>query len=291
MLDSFQQKKKALLEQISITSDSHPDLSPKGTIDNEVLPLIHLINSHPGMVTTSSCSGRLSVFLEGKKHKLTSDETKIGGKGDGGRWIYITHDLKDLENDKKVWFESIIASSSQLEISSLTSTENNIHLNKETRYILFKYEPLILHVKCRDQETANHLYSVSMACGFRETGIGPNLIVGIRISLRLDAPIAYLDVGPDGEEVIKPLVTEEYLKILTAMARNRFEENYRRRDKLYESISKLIKQEYDGTNENKKMKNVQEETKEERRERKKKEGLLRQKQLLEQEERQIQEEN
>jgi len=61
-------------------------------------------------VTTSSCAGRASVFLEGRKHRTKKGRKKDngddlenerpgegqaavpGGKGMGGRWLFISHE-------------------------------------------------------------------------------------------------------------------------------------------------------------------------------------------------------
>jgi tRNA wybutosine-synthesizing protein 3 len=99
-MNSFDQKKASIIAQIDGTDEKNPDASPKGTIDEPIIPLIKLINSHSDMVTTSSCSGRVSVFLEGVKVK--NDEEKLGGKGDGGKWLFITHDPNEL-NETGWW--------------------------------------------------------------------------------------------------------------------------------------------------------------------------------------------
>ncbi len=63
---SFARKKAHILEQLSVPESSYIDASPKGTIDVEIRDLIDTVNSYTGLVTTSSCSGRISVFLEGE---------------------------------------------------------------------------------------------------------------------------------------------------------------------------------------------------------------------------------
>lgn len=85
---SFIAKKENILSSLSLPESEYIDLSPKGSIDDHIIPLIKLINSLDGLVTTSSCAGRISVFLEGRK----SDEAAVGGKGGGGRWLFVSHD-------------------------------------------------------------------------------------------------------------------------------------------------------------------------------------------------------
>lgn len=64
---AFEQRKQKILHQISVPASSYKDLSPKGTIDEGIRRLIDDINAQEGLVTTSSCAGRISVFVEGWK--------------------------------------------------------------------------------------------------------------------------------------------------------------------------------------------------------------------------------
>lgn len=134
-----------------------------------------------------------------------------------------------------------------------------------------------MHVKCRNLPTASALYTAAMACGFRESGIGSNNLVGIRISLKLDAPLGYLvlassfhtdddtttgrngtekDTGTgssNGKNVVnksggthaagmrvRVLVSPAYLAELAIMTHSRFVENFRRRDQLHRKIETMF---------------------------------------------------
>lgn len=258
-MSDFDQKKRYLLSEISVNSDLNPDASPKGTIDSLCIPLINLINSHKDMVTTSSCSGRLSVFLEGSKDLNLSEDSsrenvKIGAKGDGGHWLFVSHEKDEI---KDWWKREYINFKYE---SNLQDQE----YRPNTRYVLFKYEPLILHVKCRDFDSASRLYSTAMGCGFRESGIGANNNVAIRISIRLDIPIGFLK--ENGTDIICT-VDESYIRMVTKLAYDRFLENERKLDLLYERINKEIIQTIP--------KNEIKESKEERKQRKMREGLAR----------------
>lgn len=253
--DPFAQKKKSILEEIATTLGDVPDLSPKGSIDELCIPIMNLINAHNDMVTTSSCSGRVSVFVEGVKVK-SSEHTKIGGKGDGGHWLFVSHDKNAIQD----WFKD------KFQYSRVPSDQLK---SQKTRYILFKFEPLILHVKCRDYTTASALYTTAMSCGFRESGIGINNIVAIRISIKLDIPIGYYDEESDK---FVSFVDENYLKIITQQSLDRFNENEKRLDMLYTAIAKMEIKQPPKTTE-------KQETKEERRERKRMEGLAKQREM------------
>ncbi|KAK7681127.1 hypothetical protein QCA50_015742 [Cerrena zonata] len=259
MQNPFDQKKQSILKEIS-ANELTPDASPKGTIDEMCIPIIDLINSNKDMVTTSSCSGRVSVFLEGVKDILDVNDVQIGAKGNYGHWLFVTHDPKSLPN----WYKSIdfkYDTDEQLKLSSM--------IDQKSRFILFKFEPLILHVKCRDLQMANALYTSAMGCGFRETGIGSNNIVGIRISIKLDVPIGYLNKSTTGEELIS-FVTQDYLQIITQLSEDRFKENFKKLDSLYKAIEQLNSKAVSSSATTEKQ-----ESKEDRKQRKMAEGLAR----------------
>lgn len=263
--DPFGQKKRHVLAQVALTDKDHPDASPKGTIDEHLLPLIRLINSHPDMFTTSSCSGRVSVFLEGDKSAQGFD--KIGGKGAGGKWLFVTH---DPELDTSAWLKQVKeyreeeitpqsgdpvtpqsdGSKNPTDPSQPTDPVDPVHsanlvdpvgpvdpTSPTTRHLLYKFEAMILHVKCRDLPTATALYTAAMACGFRESGIGSNNLVAIRISLKLDVPLGYLD--PVSNSIVL-LVSDNYISHLDSLSLARFAENFRRRDSLYARIQSQL---------------------------------------------------
>jgi tRNA wybutosine-synthesizing protein 3 len=102
---SFLSKKLSILRALSLPSTSYNDLSPKGSIDIQIRELIDEINGNEGLVTTSSCSGRVSVFLEGVRGGDLGDGDEegrvrmagIGGKGGGGRWLFVSHEVVDLK--------------------------------------------------------------------------------------------------------------------------------------------------------------------------------------------------
>lgn len=90
----FQTRKQQILSHLSIPDTEYTDLSPKGSVDEGIRDLIRDINELPGLVTTSSCAGRISVFLEGRKKTQLGEERQFaqsGGKG-AGRWLYVSHE-------------------------------------------------------------------------------------------------------------------------------------------------------------------------------------------------------
>ncbi|EXJ79806.1 hypothetical protein A1O3_08091 [Capronia epimyces CBS 606.96] len=130
---SFAAKKAEILSFLEQPEEAYTDKSPKGTVDAQIRELIDEINAYDGLVTTSSCAGRVAVFVEGPKAKAKAaggnivhdvdvdvgmaavraiDDTKDaaqkidlvrttaspGGKG-GGHWLYVSHDPISLPAD------------------------------------------------------------------------------------------------------------------------------------------------------------------------------------------------
>jgi tRNA wybutosine-synthesizing protein 3 len=118
MASAFELKKAQILEQLNAPEETYTDRSPKGSIDAGIRTLVDEINELEGLVTTSSCAGRISVFLEGQKgpkktaggpgghYEAADDEdipaelnpvqaSSVGGKG-GGQWLFVSHDALAL---------------------------------------------------------------------------------------------------------------------------------------------------------------------------------------------------
>lgn len=72
ILDDFDVRKNKVLKDL----EEEIDNSPKGSLDEPLIPLINLINKHPNYVTTSSCSGRVGKHYFGKNFYF-SDSTNI----------------------------------------------------------------------------------------------------------------------------------------------------------------------------------------------------------------------
>ncbi|KAK9373171.1 methyltransferase TYW3-domain-containing protein [Lipomyces chichibuensis] len=253
------------------------DSSPKGGPDVQILPLLNLINSHPLLVTTSSCAGRVAIYVEGirtsKSARLVDDDGggdatidaksgSVGGKGGGGRWIYVSHDEPIGTIETGSWRDLLFDGT---HIATDDSINNDDLCSR--RYVHFKFEPMILHVLCANSEIANKLLGIALAAGFRESGYNGH-ILAVRCSLRIDAPVGYLSTS--GDSVVL-LVDDNYLKTLMQMSIERFTENRRRTDRFFEGVKKSFN-----------LGDVEErvETKEERRIRKREEGLRKQRDIL-----------
>ncbi|KAG8196166.1 hypothetical protein JTE90_007896 [Oedothorax gibbosus] len=133
------------------------DLSRKGSIDAKIVELVNFINKEDCYVTTSSCSGRISVFTNSELKKK------------GCNWMFITHDV----------------TTPQLVIDAL---------HNHTGSAILKFEPFIMHIQCMSLEAAQALHALSIESGFRNSGMTiskkGNIIVAIRCTLALEVPLS-----------------------------------------------------------------------------------------------------
>ncbi|KAL9455707.1 hypothetical protein AB3S75_005015 [Citrus x aurantiifolia] len=200
---SFEQRKAATLASLS---SSATDKSPKGTLDAPIIPLLNAINSHPNYYTTSSCSGRISIF----SHPVN--------KPKGGTWLFITHDPADVDSVLSLLF---------FPTHSTPSSPTRDHL-------VFRFEPLIVAVECRDVESAEALVSIAVSSGLRESGVTSvkkRVIVGIRCSLRLEVPL-----GESGNV----LVSKDYVRFLVGIANQKLEANSRRIEGFLQAFNFMV---------------------------------------------------
>lgn len=95
-----------------------------------ILPLVELLNADPRFVTTSTCSGRISVFVSASVDLDELSSSSAGAattsKG-GGRWALSSHAPVAL---------GAVSSA----MATVTAREDAV----------LKHEPAILHVRCCD---------------------------------------------------------------------------------------------------------------------------------------------
>ncbi|KAK4232348.1 methyltransferase TYW3-domain-containing protein [Podospora fimiseda] len=231
---TFSSRKLKILSQLSVPDEEYTDLSPKGSVDVGIRDLIAEINGRDGLVTTSSCAGRVSVYLEGKKKKVKSEEeveeisgSAVGGKG-GGEWLFVSHDPVQEEEGG---FEGLFKLGKQDEGTNMGCCWGEEE--DGARLVHFKFEPMILHVLTASHEHAQLVIQAGMEAGFRETGAvsllnnkeGTGPIVAVR-SMGLSFESL---VGVEGEDgVRRAIVSSDYLKMLVRISHERFAENQKR---------------------------------------------------------------
>lgn len=168
------------------------DKSKQGFIDEDIKNLINLINKNPNYKTTSSCSGRI-VLLKipkiGKKYKA--------------KWLYKTH---KKANPKEI-----------------------IKILKKEKHLHFLQEPAILHINCKNLESANKLLLLAHQSGFKNSGIISlkKNTLGLRSTEKIEAP---LDIEKINTPYIKFLVEEANKKLKRTKEKiNKLENNLKER--------------------------------------------------------------
>ena len=201
----FAAKKQSILSQLALDPKDYEDKSPKGSVDVPILDLLRLINGVDGWVTTSSCSGRVAVFVEGPKKVMpgpvstladrddpddasnipesqddsipaqvagssndSNTRTAPGGKG-GGHWLYVSHDPLNLPSSTE---ES--PSEHWTNTFNLTRSQTRTHSSSPAhnrRLVHLSFSPLILHVLCASLQHARPLLAAAINAGFRESGV------------------------------------------------------------------------------------------------------------------------
>lgn len=114
------------------------------SFDQPISEMLEHINLHPAYVTTSSCSGRIALFLD-------TSENLRGKGGKGGTWLLCVHG--------EVNADQVLGA-----LENAQTTEG---------FVFFKTEPFILHVQCKSLDAATKFLEVAKAAGFRESGISP----------------------------------------------------------------------------------------------------------------------
>jgi tRNA wybutosine-synthesizing protein 3 len=147
MASRFEARKQNILTQLETPDSEYHDLSPKGSVDEPIRNLIDEINTVEGLVTTSSCSGRISVFLEGRKpgsegalaEETTEPRAGPGGKGGGGAWLFISHAPVEAPS---AHHSSNVMTTFGFESNVLQQQEDKIP-GVDSRYIHLKFEPMV----------------------------------------------------------------------------------------------------------------------------------------------------
>jgi tRNA wybutosine-synthesizing protein 3 len=190
------------------------DFSPKGSIDLPIRELVSFLNSHNDYVTTSSCSGRISIYRD---DNLTLTKSI--------RWLLVQHS----EVTSSAVKESVLK---QEEISVQTQIQSKVSDNNNSLSVL-KCEGFILHILCRDIDSARTLYALAMGCGFRESGLSigtKKIILAIRTTaFGLELPIAC------GKTLI---LNENAQDIIVKEANTRLRCNFARIDKFLNILKK-----------------------------------------------------
>jgi tRNA wybutosine-synthesizing protein 3 len=152
-MEYFDRSKASIIQKLE-----KEDKSRKGDVDVDAKPVILALNNSPHFYTTSSCSGRISLFREAKSKK----------KFDSG-WLFVKHG--------EVTKHEIIDSLKSVPFDT----------------VWFRQEAPIFHVACRDQDSALLLLELCRDLGFKHSGIiglGRRVMVEIIFNEKIDCPIS-----------------------------------------------------------------------------------------------------
>lgn len=194
---NFDEQKTKYLEALY-----KPDKSKKGSVDEKVIPIIDMLNDMKDYVSTSSCSGRIDLLSRSK-----------GGKKHESEWPYVTHGLAD---SNKIW-------------NTLQE-----EAKKEDREVWMKMEAPIMHIMCRDIESAQSLINFATKVGFKYSGIFVTKPGRVLVQIMGCEKIEGL-VATDGEL----LVDQNYIEKITIEANKKLTSAHTRLENLFKEIKEL----------------------------------------------------
>src|SRR5271170_7368875 len=181
---AFLRKKGKILADLSVPKDEYRDKSPKGSVDERIRPLIDELNSYEGLVTTSSCAGRLSIFLDSdglrpiaggsdiassvatENGPSQSGDRKAPGNKGGGTFLFVSHNPLSLESTNLLQLFKLVPAADVLSKGSGTGRTTS-----EIRLVRFLFEPMILHVMAASLKHAQPVLAAAINAGFRESGV------------------------------------------------------------------------------------------------------------------------
>ena len=185
--DSFLRRKISIL--------SKKDKSSIGKWDEKIISLCNKINKSDNYYTTSSCSGRIVLMIEQEKKSYNL-------------FLEISHGLISFN-----WLKN-----------NLNKIIKNKKLNK--LLIKFKCEPPILHVVCRNLESASLFLEKAKSSGMKHSGIhyiGKSIILEINGDDRLEFPIFSKN---------KILVDDNFLKLIVKESNKKLKNSWKMIEKL-----------------------------------------------------------
>ncbi len=151
--EAFVRKKAKILSQLAVPDSEYTDASPKGSVDAGIRQLIEELNGRSGLVTTSSCAGRVSVYLEGKKgaqQTTTSGAFENAGEGEvrasssggkgGGEWLFVSHDPVERPAAGDGAYAALLGMGASTEIGTGSGMSGSL---EAARLIHFKFEPMV----------------------------------------------------------------------------------------------------------------------------------------------------
>jgi tRNA wybutosine-synthesizing protein 3 len=176
----------------------------EGEVDKEVLPIIEKINSNPNYFTTSSCAGRIVVI----------ELPEVGDK-EGAEFLGKWHNEVEVENVKAAFTKS-----------------------KETTTVFLLAQSPIIHVRCKNLQSAVTLRNIAVESGLKYSTIKSltfnsksepqKIVVEILSSENIHVPIA---------KNKKMYPSEDYISFLVENANSALNRARQKLDKFKENIT------------------------------------------------------
>ena len=216
---TFDARKARARDEIALGDDEAAarDRSRAGRVDARCEAIVREAFASDDFFTTSSCSGRVSVFA-------TRARDAREGKGEGGTWAYVSHEPARAEE---------VAAAVARRGGEGAGAEDDEGGGWAKSTLTLRFEPFILAVEARDLEAGEAFVRCARECGYRESGITASerrVICAARCQLRLEAPVVV-----DGER----LVSDEGLETLVRLANEKFQVNADRMERFREAFNAM----------------------------------------------------
>jgi tRNA wybutosine-synthesizing protein 3 len=166
------------------------DKSSIGEWDEKVKELCNKINSLEDFYTTSSCSGRVVLMIDQEK------------KGEG-LFLEVSHEKIDFN-----WLKN-----------SLEKAKED-----DEKIVKFKTEPPILHIACKDLDSASNFLEKAKHIGFKRSGINvltKNIILELCSTEKIEFPI--IEKG-------RVLVDDNFLRLIIKKSNEKLERGWEKID-------------------------------------------------------------
>ena len=139
----FATQKTKFLQQLTAPNAPDTNHSSKNSVDVGIRSLVDEINKIDTLATTSSCSGRVVVYLEGRSssspHSNLDNDMGISGlaiaaEGDSSQSLFVSHDPLPLSGKRPV--APMLGLSDHTNLGVPSSIEG-------VRWVRCKFEPMV----------------------------------------------------------------------------------------------------------------------------------------------------
>lgn len=245
--NEFEQRKRGILgvlyghstAGLKSNSELKFDRSLKGKVDDEFQIFCEMINHHPDYVTTSCCSGRITIYRSGVTNR------KINGA-----LLFVSHEPVDESlfcHVEKCLHDGVpyyAAASTCMITPSGEQNAENAKENLPEAEITLKMEPFVIHIECASLLAARRLLQTASSLGFKNSGantVGPKrVIVALRGSHRVEVPLRRA-TGADQDPNSGLLVPSSILPGLLHFCNEKMKMNSENIEHLRENVWEAIK--------------------------------------------------